>query len=272
MTGDSTADSISIESVPNLRDIGGWQTVNGGMVRSGLLYRSAALSRLEVADEVAFGALGIRSIYDLRTWGERSVEPDRLPPRTEYVEIDVLEDSTGLSPARLIDLVSDPKAAEKVLGGGKALSLFRDSYREMVSLPSALSGYGRFFDSLSSGDNLPALLHCTTGKDRTGWAAASFLMLLGVPDDLVMREYLLTNELLVPALQPLFELFLSAGVDPEVLLQVIGVRREYLEAALEEMLNLFGTVEGYFMEGLGLGNDKVDILLTTFVAKGLKAQ
>ena len=59
--------SIAIASVPNLRDLGGWPTRTGGRVRWGLVYRSTALSHLAEEDMAAFAALGIRSVYDLRT-------------------------------------------------------------------------------------------------------------------------------------------------------------------------------------------------------------
>ena len=75
--------SIAIASVPNLRDLGGWPTRDGRRVRAGLLYRSTALDRLAGADMAAFAALGIRSVYDLRTEAERTVQPDQLPPGTE---------------------------------------------------------------------------------------------------------------------------------------------------------------------------------------------
>ena len=158
-----------------------------------MLYRSTGLDKLAGADEAPFAALGIRSIYDLRTEAEREAEPDRVPDGTEYVVADVLKDSSGAAPAQLLRILSDPKAAEEMLGGGKSIEIFRRGYREIVSLPSAHAAYRRLFSDLTEERHRPALFHCTTGKERTGWAAAAMLTVLGVPDDLVMREYLLTN-------------------------------------------------------------------------------
>jgi len=194
----------------------------------------------------------ISSIYDLRTGAERKERPDRVPPGTEYVVVDVLKDSALAAPAQLLKVTSDPKLAEEMLGGGKALPLFESGYREIVTLPSAMAAYKRLFSDLSRDEHRPALFHCMTGKDRTGWAAASMLMLLGVPDEVVMHEYLLTNEQLLPALKPVFDRFESIGGDTELLLPAFGVRKEYLEAALDEMRQRFGTIEGYFTDGLGL--------------------
>jgi len=265
MANGSTRPGTGIAAVPNLRDLGGWRTRDGGRVRSHLLYRSAALDRLQGADESIFAELGIRSIYDLRIEEERRERPDLVPPGTEYVVVDVLKDSADAAPAQLLKVPSDPKLAEEMLGGGKALPLFEQGYREIVTLPSALAGYKRLFSDLSHDEHRPALFHCTTGKDRTGWAAASMLILLGVPDEVVMHEYLLTNEQLLPANKPVFDRFESIGGDPELLLPVFGVRKEYLEAALDEMRRRFGTIEGYFTDGLGLNANILQALRVAFI-------
>jgi len=248
-----------------MRDLGGWQTRDGGRVRSRLLYRSTELNSLHGDDEVNFARLGIRSIYDLRTEEERDDQPDRVPPGAEYVVCDVLKDSKEAAPAQLLKVISDPTSAQEMLGGGKAVSLFESAYRASATIPSALAGYKRLFSDLSREEHRPALFHCTTGKDRTGWAAASMLMLLGVPDEAVMQEYLLTNEQLLPALKPVFDRFEAMGGDPELLLPVFGVRQEYLEAALDEMRSRFGTVEGYFTEGLGLDAEVLQALRDAFI-------
>ena len=242
--------SIAIAAVPNLRDLGGWPTRDAGHVRTGLVYRSTELNRLAGADMAAFTALGIRSVYDLRTAAERRAQPDRLPPGTGYVALDVYADSADAVPAQLLNVRSDPKAAAAMLGGGRALPLFEGGYREIVSLPSACAGYGRLFRDLTREEHRPALFHCTTGKDRTGWAAAALLLLLGVSDDLVMREYLLTNDELLPAEQPVLDHFRALGGDPELLRPVVAVAPEYLAAALDEMRRRFGGIDGYFAVGL----------------------
>jgi protein-tyrosine phosphatase len=163
-----------------LRDIGGYGTISGGTVRAGLLYRSTALDRLAWDDIETLGSLGLRSVFDFRSEAERSAEPDRLPSGVRRVALDVLKDSSDAAPAQLFSILSDPKAATELLGGGKAIQLFDQGYRELVTLPSALDAYGKFFTAIARSGARPALFHCTTGKDRTGWAAAATLLLLGV--------------------------------------------------------------------------------------------
>jgi protein-tyrosine phosphatase len=248
----AAGEPIAVASLPNLRDIGGWSVRDGRVVRRGLVYRSVALNHLTDGDAAAVEALGVRTVYDLRTEAERTAEPDRTLDGVEYVVADVLADSQDAAPAELVGVLSDPKQADELLGGEKAQALFAGAYREIVSLPSALAGYRELFIGLADAGRRPALYHCTTGKDRTGWATAALLSLLGVDRDLVLREYLLTNEQLVPALEPIFARFTAAGGDRSVLLPVLGVQASYLASSFDEMRSSFGTIEGYFTDGLGI--------------------
>jgi protein-tyrosine phosphatase len=235
-----------------------------------LLYRSNDLSKLNEDGLAALARLGIRSVYDLRTEAERAAQPERVPEGAEHIVVDVLADSPASAPAQLQKTLTDPDHGQKMLGGGKAVAMFEHGYRELVSLPSALTGYRRLFSDLGRAEHRPALFHCTTGKDRAGWAAASMLMLLRVPDDQVMQEYLLTNTQLVPALQPLFDRFRTQGGDPALLLDILGVRQEYLAAALDEMRTWFGTIEGYFAQGLGIDVAAQQRLRAAFVERAAR--
>jgi protein-tyrosine phosphatase len=243
---------IEIPSVPNLRDIGGYPAAGGGRVRTGLLYRSVELNHLRDDDLAAFAELGIRTVFDLRTAAEQSAEPDVVPEGTDLVVCDVLKDSDSAAPAELMKVLSDPSLAEKMLGDGKAVQMFENGYRQIVSLPSALGAYRTFFTDIAGDAHRPALFHCTTGKDRTGWAAAATLLLLGVSEDDVAYDYGLSNRDLLPALKPLYEHFRAAGGDPHLLDPVLGVDQAYLQAALDEMTQRVGSIEDYFAQGLGI--------------------
>ena len=234
-------------------------------MRTGLLYRSVELNHLQGEDLEAFAKLGIRTVFDLRTSAERSAEPDVVPEGTELVVCDVLKDSQTAAPAELMKVLSDPALAEQMLGDGKAVQLFENAYRQVVSLPSALAAYRTFFTDIAEDAHRPALFHCTTGKDRTGWAAAAALLLLGVSEDDVAYDYGLSNRDLLPAMKPLFEHFRAAGGDPHLLDPVLGVDQAYLQAALDEMKQRFGSIEGYFAQGLdidGTGQEDLRNTLT----------
>ena len=258
-TGFVPGQSLGIASVPNLRDLGGWPARHG-TVRRGVLFRSSAFAGLAGSDLAAFDRLGIATVYDFRTEAERQARPNTLPAGVEYIVLDVMRDSKKQSAALMLKLFQDPQAAEEALGGGKAQALIEDGYRELIVLPSAQAGYRRFFTDLADGHHLPAVFHCTGGKDRTGWAAAATLMLLGVPEGDVMKDFLLTNEQLTPFTKPVADKFASMGGDPGLLDPVLGARKEYLLAGIDEMRVKYGDIEGYFTAGLGLDGSTIDAL------------
>jgi len=258
---------IGIASVPNMRDIGGYTTSQGRRVRMGQLYRSTELDHLSGDDLDAFARLGIRTVFDLRTQAERDAQPDVVPEGTRQVVCDVLSDEQSAAPAQVLKVLGDPDAATDLLGGGKAMALFEQGYRDIVRLPSALEGYRRLFTTIAEDGERPSLFHCTTGKDRTGWAAAATLLLLGVSQDDVFHDYELTNRDLLPALKPVFEHFRTLGGDPALLKPVLGVDPAYLHASLDEMQSRFGTIEDYFADGLGIERDDQQVLRDALTQK-----
>jgi len=245
-------ESLGITSVPNLRDLGGYETSDGRVVARGLVYRANQLSGISPDDMEKIGALKLKNAYDLRTAEERNKRPDELPPGVNHVVLDVLADSPQAGPAQLEKLMTDPKAANVQLGGGKVEAGFRKSYREFVSLPSAQREFRKLFLALGDKQQLPAVFHCTTGKDRTGWAAAALLTLLGVPKDTVLQDYLRSNDYILTAYQKVIDGFVAAGGEKEIPEAILGVKTEYLDAAFDEMQMKYGTIEKYFSNGLGI--------------------
>ena len=244
--------SLGIESLPNLRDLGGYKTSDGATVAGNLVYRSSQLSDISEGDTKKLANLNLKTDFDLRTAEERNANPDELPPGVKYVWRNVLADADQAGLAQLNSSMKDPKAANAALGGGKAEAIFKAMYRQFITLSSANTSYRQLFLTLGDQKQLPALFHCTGGKDRTGWAAAAFLTLLGVPKETVMEDYLRTNDYVLPTVQKANDAFVEAGGDPSILSAIQGAKKEYLEAAFDEMTTKYGTIEQYFSEGLGI--------------------
>lgn len=252
--------SLGIASVPNLRDLGGYKTRDGHTVAAGLVYRSDQLSGVSPGDMEKIADLRLKNVYDLRTFDERQGRPDQLPPCVNYAWLDILADSPQSAPAQVEELLKNPKKANEVLGGGKVEAAFKQAYREFVSLPSANVEYRTLFLSLADRKQLPSLFHCTTGKDRTGWAAAALLSLVGVPKDKVMEDYLRSNDYIIPAYQKAIDTFVAGGGDRAIPLAILGVKKDYLNAAFDEMQKKYGTIENYFSKGLGINTTQQKVL------------
>ncbi len=259
--------SLGIASIPNLRDLGGYKTADGMTVKKGFVYRANQLSGISDDDMKKFAALGLKTAFDLRTQAEIDKRPDELPDGVKYVSLDVLSDLPESGAAQLEVLLTQPKKANEVLGGGKAAEEFGESYRAFVSLPSARKEFRELYLAFADEKQVPALFHCTTGKDRTGWAAAAFLTLLGVPKETVYEDYLRSNDYIVPKYQSVIDSFVAAGGEAEIPEAIIALRKEYLDIAFDEMETKYGTIQNYFTEALGIGPDQQQALRDFYLVK-----
>lgn len=259
---------IPIDGAANLRDLGGWATADGGTVAHGAVFRSTELSGLSDAGLAVLAELGVVTVFDLRSSAERDANPDRLPDGVSEVHLDVLADLPGnptAAVAQLPELLSNPDQIDPFLADGAVIDQMAAAYRDIVGSSSARHAYRTMFTTLADAPRRPALFHCTTGKDRTGWGAAALLSLLGVSEDDVYADYLATNTEILAFTQPMYDTFAAHGGDPDLLRPFLGVERSYLATAFDEMQTRFGTIEGYFTDGLGLDADVIDALRRSLV-------
>jgi len=238
-----------LEHAPAFRDIGGLVTQDGRQVRPGRVFRSDALERLSARDLDTFRALGIRTLCDLRSEGERMRHPNRLPPghACEQVHLGILTDVRA-GDARVFDVLRrspDAAGAREMM-----LSLYR-------GMPGAFVPHlGPLLRRIGSGQ-LPLVIHCTAGKDRTGFAVAMLLSLLGVPRRDIVDEYLLTTRAAptperVAYVHDLMALHLGHPAHASVVAPVLWASATYLEAAFDTVEALHGSVERYLSGACGL--------------------
>jgi protein-tyrosine phosphatase len=217
-----------------------------------LLYRSGALGRCTPDDLTKLGALNLKCDFDLRLNNERADLPDRVPPGVHVISLNVLADSDGSASSQISRMMRRPKDVTTEQATALAQAAKTQEFREIVTLPSAKKAYRQLFLELGQEEKLPAIIHCTYGKDRTGWAIAALLTLLGVPENVVIEDYLRSNENVLPAYQRAIDNFAREGGDPNVAKIIVTVRAEYLKAGLDEVKKQFGSIEGYFSKALGI--------------------
>jgi protein-tyrosine phosphatase len=251
--------SGALPGIPNFRDAGGLAT---GGLRPGVVFRSAQLSPLTDEDHARLLELDVRAVYDLRTHDEVTHRPDTLPPGLEATVLDVLADrphSGAAAVASLVTAKQDQTTVEDVndaVSDGRARDLMIETYRLLVSLPSAHGAYRSLFASIARGEGA-SVIHCTAGKDRTGWAIAVLQRLAGATMDDVVADYLTSNAAMEDAYRPMLDTFAAAGGDAPSLSDMIFVRAEYLDAAVTLMHRVHGGLDGYLSRGLRLTPDEV---------------
>jgi protein-tyrosine phosphatase len=229
---------LNLAGATNFRDLGGYPARDGRDVRWRQIFRSNHLGHLTEADIEVLRPLGLKTAFDFRGTDERvaaicgvaEVAVHSLPIEPTVV---------AALRARLADGVP--------LSAADALDVMRDSYRNYVRYSTA--SFRALFAHLLE-DRAPLVIHCTAGKDRTGFACALILHALGVPADLIAEDYLLTNRF--------YRRDPSASSDlPDDVRQVLAsVQASFLAAAFDVISADYGDLENYLSDGLGLGPEQ----------------
>jgi len=230
----SPARHLALQGASNFRDLGGYPTADGRTTRWRHIFRSNHLGQLTAADVEIVRALGVRSAFDFRGLEERAAGV--------CVVNEIMVHSLPIEPSVVAALRAE--LARGTLTGAVALELMRESYRNYVRHHT--HSFRELFGHLLE-DRAPLVIHCTAGKDRTGFASALILHALGVPDDIIAEDYLLTNQH--------YKRDATAATDlPDDVRNAIGsVETSYLAAAFEAVGEEYGDLETYLRDGLKLG-------------------
>jgi protein-tyrosine phosphatase len=232
---ETLARHFNLAGASNFRDLGGYPGKDGRIVRWRQIFRSNHLGHLTEADAAVLRSLGVKSAFDFRgieerasaLCGIREIEVHSLPV-----------EPTVVASLRAIMNTGTP------LSQDHALEVMRESYRNYVqqNTPRFRALFAHLLE-----DCAPLVIHCTAGKDRTGFACALILHVLGVANEVISEDYLLTNRF--------YRRDPSASNDlPEDVRQVLAsVQPPFLAAAFEAIDADYGDLESYLTGGLGLG-------------------
>lgn len=246
---------LSFSGAKNFRDLGGYQSASGGTVRWGMLYRSDNLHRLNRADLKRLSALTLHRVIDFRSEQEVRREPNRLPRELSacLVEIPILDSATRATQESRREFLRNLKNIDPIL------------YMNQMNVELATKftpQMKQFIGEVLSADGKPILFHCAAGKDRTGFAAAILLRLLGVPQETVIQDYQLTNQYLSQGYAR--SLALLRLIKGKAFMEAIGkfmeARPEYLGAAFDSVTSQYGSFNEYVSRGLQLTTHDLDRL------------
>ncbi len=169
--------TLDFEGCVNFRDLGGYRTLDGREIGWRRLFRADGLNKLTPADRDQLVGLGLATVIDLRTVDEAE-QRGRFP--------------VDLVPVRYVDLpLTDVLPSTEELPEWREASYVASRYGQMVSRGGPV--LTRAIEVLASVDSLPAVVHCSAGKDRTGVLSALVLAFLGVPDETIVEDYALSG-------------------------------------------------------------------------------
>ncbi|MFC0488520.1 tyrosine-protein phosphatase [Sinomonas atrocyanea] len=248
----ATRDGLRLEGVRNFRDLGGMPAAGGLAVRRGVLFRSGHLGRVSAADRQKLDERGVRFI-DLRQAWEAEIE-DRVGPLGPGTASYGRPAEGGLEQdAPLWTAIrrgQAEQAAALVADAGAEEAMIRLYSADIAGDPAPYAG---FLASLVRG-SLPAVVHCSAGKDRTGWAVAVLLTALGTPEVAILEDYALSS---LPANQyvlrtPAGHAVPIEGTTKDRLDPLLEARPAYLQAAWKSVERTWGSRNSYLEHGLGI--------------------
>ena len=132
--------------------------------------------------------------------------------------------------------------------------------REFVTDPAQRAKTAQVLEGIASAAG-PVIIHCTEGKDRTGWISALLQLVAGVDEDQVVREYMLSNDFRRDAIEKSVAKDLKKkGATQAAITRVRLEVREFLLAGLDQMSESYGSLDEFLTEGLNIAPQTIDRL------------
>ncbi|MFV0644658.1 MAG: tyrosine-protein phosphatase [Sphingomonadaceae bacterium] len=241
---------LDLEGGVNFRDMGGYLTSDGKMVKWQTVYRSGSPAGLTEADQKKLSDLGIRTVCDFRTIEERTAEPNPYAAANSNVEYWTRDYTMSSETGDLSKVLMGPDASPE-----KSRATMTELYRTLPM--DNADSYKAMFQFLADGKT-PLAFNCTAGKDRAGTGAALLLTLLGVPRETVVEDYALTDDVvdfkaqMEKASKDKSAYASLSKVPWEILQPLMASDPAYLEAAFGALEEQYGTVDAFIEQRLGV--------------------
>ena len=245
---------VPIRGARNLRDMGGYPTQDGRRVKRGVLFRGGHPGDIAADDIQGLHRLGLRGHVDLRTNSERAAHGF---PADLVAAAGCWTRDYDLSGGDIKTILNDPAATGEAMRE-RMIALYRRFPQEQHE------GIAAMFRLLLDGQ-VPLLVNCTAGKDRTGVTCALLLSALGVPREIVRRDYALTETLHHPSAH-LFgkdansPFALTPQIQPAVWQAMMRSPPEYIDATFEVIEREHGGIGAYLAANFGLSEREVSRL------------
>lgn len=258
--------NVALEGTFNCRDLGGYETEDGKIVKWGQLFRSDALNYLTDRDIAYLEQMNLRTVVDFRGKNEIESAPDRVIPNVNYQYLNPNADVAALATGNLVDDQEKIRKLIAIADGPDGAAYFdsrlnemADQMRELVSTKIANRQYGKFLTLLTQADTTPLLEHCKGGKDRAGFAAILILLVLGVPQTTIIADYMMTKENMKARNEKRMDEYRAYTDHPVVLRYLQGLmetKELYIAAAFDEIEKMGGR-DHYLTEIMGVSADMI---------------
>lgn len=235
---------LRFDSIHNLRDLGGLHGHGGRRIRAGRLFRSGNPGMASSDDIDRLRTLGLDVVIDFRSPEEKSDEECAFGAVFNWLPLPVLEGS--MSMAELVPRLrsTTPQEMDDFM-----LQVYRDFPLKHQSV------FGRFMKAAEAG--LTLLYHCSTGKDRAGFATLLLLSALDVAPETILANYMESNHRNQRLVRGLLARLDSLGIAHDVAMPLLEVRPGYLQASLQIIQQEWGSIARFLSEALSVDVEKL---------------
>ncbi len=258
---------IHLEGANNTRDLGGFETVDGRVIKKHRLIRSGELANLTQRDiQILKDEYNLKKIVDLRTDMEMEHKPDLEIEGVEFEHIPFVDTQTvGITREKNI-VISAVKKIKTM--SESAMEYMESMYRALITSEHCIKNIKRFFEVLLENEDGSIIFHCSAGKDRVGAACMLVMSILGVPQEVIIRDYLATQKFGQKYNQKYETLSKCVSKNAKVAEYAkifLSTNKEFILAMYDEIEKRYGTVENYAEECLGLDEEKREKLKSMYL-------
>ena len=256
---------LYLKSGSNFRDFGDYPTLENKRIQKGIFFRSASLNSIVDKEDLNYlKNFKFKTVVDLRSTEEQQLQPDTWVLEQRSINYQFHEYSF----LKIMEAINTKKKVRRESYGGSELY-----YRVMHKI--FIPHLKLFFKEILN-EKTPIILHCSGGQDRTGFVVAIMLKLFNVSNDLIYEDYLLSTDLRNPELEFIgidlhkeaernsFAKFMVTYVSDNPRDNVKPLRNKsgvpFIKIALDEILSVYGSVESYVINEIGLSQKDVSHL------------
>ncbi|MFN8372229.1 MAG: tyrosine-protein phosphatase [Anaerolineae bacterium] len=241
---------LRLESIENVRDLGGCPTADGKQTRWRAFVRADHFQPWSEATQQALVDYGVRLVIDLRAPHELKMNPNQIEnsPHVTYLNIPFLPDEIDLSPRfrALRDAMTDN----------------HEMYTFM--LEECKPHVGEIFSTIAKHNAPTTVFHCYAGKDRTGLIAAMLLGLAGTPEDAIIEDYALTGEYLAERIEKVRAYASALGEDTSRFDLLFASSPQTMRVTLDYLRERYGDIPNY-LRSCGVSDEHVNTLRAMLV-------
>ena len=254
---------LKLQKLNNTRDLGGFPVADGRHVKFCKLIRSGKLYKLPKSTRSYLENIGVTTVIDMRIERERLDYPDsKLNGARQVILPLVIAEAAGITYTKSLTKVWQEESKRIANEFGSADAYMQDVYERILFDERSQKTLKQFFDLVMADENC-ILWHCSAGKDRTGIAAMLLEAVLGVDEELIIEDYVISNvfQRKKRTLQKAGLLILPISRDfKRVLYALMIAKPEYIKHAIDTVKQRYGSIVEYCKQALGLTEKDIEFL------------